>query len=220
MNVYSSNELFDYLIVKKSTTKLEGPIPRQQKPINRPLGRLLGFYPRSSIKKEIGGLYPLSLSHTHRTNASVIDLGKPYTQKGTPHRYRTIPIWNLCPIFVAVVRLIWPFYYATQKFVTTYKSGISMSLWLSSSLCHHKYHAVGETWFWVQLQIALYQEAWGIRTYRVPSIIFIWHLCLRTNRERSDLFRTNTLSYQMFFNAWEKGNIKKGTSKKSENTKI
>ena len=59
-----------------------------------------------------------------------------------------------------------------------------MSLWLSSSLCHHKYHAVGETWFWVQLQIALYQEAWGIRTYRVPSIIFIWHLCLRTNREK------------------------------------
>ena len=102
MNVYSSNELFDYLIVKKSTTKLEGPIPRQQKPINRPLGTV----PRSSIKKEIGGLYPLSLSHTHRTNASVIDLGKPYTQKGTPHRYRTIPIWNLCPIFVAVVRLI------------------------------------------------------------------------------------------------------------------
>lgn len=33
-NIYSSNELFDYLIVKKSTTKLEGPIPRQQKPIN------------------------------------------------------------------------------------------------------------------------------------------------------------------------------------------
>ena len=169
--------------------------------------------------KKVRGLYPLSLSHTHRTNASVIDLGKLYSQKGNPHRYRTIPRWNLCPIFVAVVRLIWPFYYATQKFVTTYKSGISMSLWLSSSLCHHKYHAVGETWFWVQLQIVLYQEAWDIRTYRVPSIIFIWHLCLRTNRERSDLFRMDTLSYQMFFNAWEKENIKKGTSKKSEKTK-
>ena len=84
MNVYSSNELFDYLIVKKSTTKLEDPIPRQQKPINRPLGTVAGIYPRSSIKKEIGELYPLSLSHTHRANASVIDLGKPYTQKGTP----------------------------------------------------------------------------------------------------------------------------------------
>ena len=59
-----------------------------------------------SHREQIGELYPLSLSHTHRTNASVIDLGKPYTQKGTPHRYRTIPIWNLCPIFVAVVRLI------------------------------------------------------------------------------------------------------------------
>lgn len=43
MNVYSSNELFDYLIVKKSTTKLEGPIPRQQKPINRPLGTVAGI---------------------------------------------------------------------------------------------------------------------------------------------------------------------------------
>ena len=29
----------------------------------------------------------------------------------------------------------------------------------------------------------------------------------------------DTLSYQMFFNAWEKENIKKGTSKKSEKTK-
>ena len=80
MNVYSSNELFDYLIVKKSTTKLEDPIPRQQKPINRPLGTVAGIL----SKKEIGELYPLSLSHTHRANASVIDLGKPYTQKGTP----------------------------------------------------------------------------------------------------------------------------------------
>ena len=43
MNVYSSNELFDYLIVKKSTTKLEDPIPRQQKPINRPLGTVAGI---------------------------------------------------------------------------------------------------------------------------------------------------------------------------------
>ena len=47
MNVYSSNELFDYLIVKKSTTKLEDPIPRQQKPINRPLGTVAGNYIRS-----------------------------------------------------------------------------------------------------------------------------------------------------------------------------
>lgn len=84
MNVYSSNELFDYLIVKKSTTKLEGPIPRQQKPINRPLGTVAGILSKIFNQKEIGGLYPLSLSHTHRTNASVIDLGKPYTQKGTP----------------------------------------------------------------------------------------------------------------------------------------
>ena len=98
-------ELFDYLIVKKSTTKLEGPIPRQQKPINRTLGTVAGIYPRSSIKKG-QRIYPLSLSHTHRTNASVIDLGKLYSQKGNPHRYRTIPRWNLCPIFVAVVRLI------------------------------------------------------------------------------------------------------------------
>jgi len=42
-NIYSSNELFDYLIVKKSTTKLEGPIPRQQKPINRTLGTVAGI---------------------------------------------------------------------------------------------------------------------------------------------------------------------------------
>ena len=44
MNVYSSNELFDYLIVKQSTTKLEDPIPRQQKPINRPLGTVAGDF--------------------------------------------------------------------------------------------------------------------------------------------------------------------------------
>ena len=105
-NIYSSNELFDYLIVKKSTTKLEGPIPRQQKPINRTLGTVAGILSKIFNQKKVRGLYPLSLSHTHRTNASVIDLGKLYSQKGNPHRYRTIPRWNLCPIFVAVVRLI------------------------------------------------------------------------------------------------------------------
>ena len=51
MNVYSSNELFDYLIVKKSTTKLEGPIPRQQKPINRPLGTVAFIQDLQSKKR-------------------------------------------------------------------------------------------------------------------------------------------------------------------------
>ena len=62
----------------------------------------------------------------------------------------------------------------------------------------------------------------SMRHKDIQSSFYYFHLTsmLRTNRERSDLFRTNTLSYQMFFNAWEKGNIKKGTSKKSENTKI
>lgn len=84
MNVYSSNELFDYLIVKKSTTKLEDPIPRQQKPINRPLGTVAGILSKIFNQKRDRRIISALIIHTHRANASVIDLGKPYTQKGTP----------------------------------------------------------------------------------------------------------------------------------------